>query len=157
MPSVTLTVQEGISLLRQYCNFQERCHQDVRTKGLALGFRGDDLEQIIAAMITDELLDEERYARSMARGKFRNNEWGRVKIIQALKQHAIPEYCIRKALTEIDDQDYRQVIVKLIQTKKRILGIKDKPSEIKKKIINYLLQKGYEFEYILQELQAIDQ
>ena len=97
-----LTIQEGLELLRQYCNFQERCHQDVRSKGLKLGFRGDDLEELISAMIMEGLLDEERYARSLARGKFRNNQWGRIKIVQALKMHNIPEYCIRKALTEID-------------------------------------------------------
>jgi hypothetical protein len=54
MSAVSLTVQEGISLMRQYCNFQERCHQDVRTKGLSLGFRGDDLEVIISTMITEK-------------------------------------------------------------------------------------------------------
>ncbi len=151
--SVTLTVLEGISLMRQYCNFQERCHQDVRTKGLSMGFRGHDLEEIIATMITDGLLDEERYARALARGKFRNNAWGKIKITQALKQHAIPEYCIRKALTEIDDPEYRQVLRKLIQTKQRLLGKTSSSSELKKKTINYLLQKGFEYDIILEELK----
>ena len=148
MSVVSFTIQEGISLMRQYCNFQERCHQDVRTKGLNLGFRSDALEEIISTMISEKLLDEERYARSLARGKFRNNQWGRNKIIQSLKQHAIPPYCIKKALTEIDDEEYMQVIKKLIASKSRVLS-KEKDGYAKnKKIVAYLLQKGYEYELI---------
>lgn len=147
-----LTIQEGLELLRQYCNFQERCHQDVRSKGLKLGFRGDDLEELISAMITEGLLDEERYARSLARGKFRNNQWGRIKIVQALKMHNIPEYCIRKALTEIDETEYRETLLKLADLKNRSLpgGLTD--YEKKHKVISYLMQKGYEFDVIVLAL-----
>lgn len=155
MSVVSLTIQEGISLIRQYCNFQERCHQDVRTKGLNMGFRGDALEEIISTMITERLLDEERYARSLARGKFRNNEWGRVKIIHALKKHNIPEYCIKKALTEIDPLDYKVVIKKLIRSKSKLL-LKEDDFMIKKKIIAYLLQKGFEYEIIMETLDETD-
>lgn len=147
MSVVSLTIQEGISLMRQYCNFQERCHQDVRSKGLNMGFRGDALEEIISTMITEGLLDEERYARSLARGKFRNNEWGKIKIIHALKKHAIPEYCIKKALSEIDPLEYKVVIKKLIRSKSKLL-LKESDFTKKKKIIAYLLQKGFEYEMI---------
>ncbi|MEO5582098.1 MAG: regulatory protein RecX [Saprospiraceae bacterium] len=152
MSVVSLTIQEGISLMRQYCNFQERCHQDVRTKGLNMGFRGDALEEIISTMIIEKLLDEERYARSLARGKFRNNEWGKVKIIHALKKHAIPEYCIKKALTEIDPLEYNLVLKKLIRLKSRLLS-KEDDFTIRKRIIAYLLQKGFEYEVIMEILE----
>jgi regulatory protein len=143
--SAKLTVEEGKSMMRQYCNFQERCHQDVRTKGLSLGFRSHELEEIISAMISEGLLDEERFARALARGKFRNNQWGRVKITQALKQRAIPEYCIRKALTEINDTEYKIVIKKLIATKQKSVGISKAGNQ---KVISYLLQKGFEYEVV---------
>ena len=143
--SAKLTVDEGKSMMRQYCNYQERCHQDVRTKGLNLGFRSNDLEEIISGMISEGLLDEERYARALARGKFRNNQWGKIKITQALKQHAVPEYCIRKALTEINDSEYKIVIKKLIATKQKSVGISKAGNQ---KLISYLLQKGFEYEVV---------
>ncbi|MEP7266764.1 MAG: regulatory protein RecX [Saprospiraceae bacterium] len=147
--AVGLTVEEGKSLMRQYCNFQERCHKDVRTKGLGLGFRGENLEEIIAAMISEGLLDEERYARALARGKFRNNYWGRIKIIHALKQHAIPEYCIKKALTEIAEDDYQATLKKLIAAKQKTISSSLKDQQ---KLITYLLQKGFEYESIQSAL-----
>lgn len=149
--SAKLTVDEGKSMMRQYCNYQERCHQDVRTKGLHLGFRSDELEEIISAMISEGLLDEERYARALARGKFRNNQWGKIKITQALKQHAVPEYCIRKAMTEIDDAEYKRAIKKLIATKQKSVGISKAGNQ---KVISYLLQKGFEYE-VVKEVMGV--
>lgn len=149
--SAKLTVDEGKSMMRQYCNYQERCHQDVRTKGLHLGFRSDELEEIISAMISEGLLDEERYARALARGKFRNNQWGKIKITQALKQHAVPEYCIRKAMTEIDDAEYKRAIKKLITTKQKSVGISKAGNQ---KVISYLLQKGFEYE-VVKEVMGV--
>lgn len=151
--SAKLTVDEGKSMMRQYCNFQERCHQDVRTKGLHLGFRSDELEEIISAMISEGLLDEERYARALARGKFRNNQWGKIKITQALKQHAVPEYCIRKAMTEIDDAEYKRAIKKLIATKQKSVGISKAGNQ---KVISYLLQKGFEYE-VVKEVMGVEE
>lgn len=149
----SLTMDEGLELLRQYCNFQERCHQEVRNKGLKLGFYGDHLEELISQMVTEGLLNEERYARSLARGKFRNNHWGKIKIVQALKQHAISEYSIRKALTEIDGSEYRQTIDKLIKSKEKTLPGDLAPYQKNQKIITYLLQKGYEYEVIRDILE----
>jgi regulatory protein len=77
----------------------------------------------------------------LARGKFRNNEWGRLKIIQALKKHHIPEYCIKKALTEIDPDEYERVIKKLILSKSKVLTKEKDSIAKKKKIIAYVLQK----------------
>ncbi len=151
--SAKLTVDEGKSMMRQYCNYQERCHQDVRTKGLHLGFRSDELEEIISAMISEGLLDEERYARALARGKFRNNQWGKIKITQALKQHAVPEYCIRKAMTEIDDAEYKRAIKKLIATKQKSVGISKAGNQ---KVISYLLQKGFEYE-VVKEVMGVEE
>ncbi len=151
--AVSLTVEEGKSLMRQFCNFQERCHQDVRTKGLKLGFRGEALEEIISEMISEGLLDEERYARSLARGKFRMNEWGRIKIKQALKMRSIPEYCINKAMNEINEDEYLDTMKKLIEVKKSLMDYIDTPAN-KKKLVDYMLQKGYELNLVLSILNV---
>ncbi|MDZ4710019.1 MAG: regulatory protein RecX [Saprospiraceae bacterium] len=151
---VSLTAEEGLDLLRQYCNFQERCHKEVRSKGLKLGFYGATLEELISQMVSEGLLNEERYARSLARGKFRNNQWGKIKIVQTLKQHDVSEYSIRKALTELDEAEYRKTLAKLIQAKAKTLSGEIALFQKKQKIINYLLQKGFEYEVIQEVLDA---
>ncbi len=151
---VSLTAEEGLDLLRQYCNFQERCHKEVRSRGLKLGFYGATLEELISQMVSEGLLNEERYARSLARGKFRNNQWGKIKIVQTLKQHDVSEYSIRKALTELDEAEYRKTLAKLIQAKAKTLSGEIALFQKKQKIINYLLQKGFEYEVIQEVLDA---
>jgi len=74
--SLKLTQQINLEKLRRYCAYQDRCHQEVRQKLLSLKMYGDDLEEIITELINEDFLNEERYAQSFARGKFRMKKWG---------------------------------------------------------------------------------
>ena len=95
-------------------------------------------------MITTGLLNEEAYARAYARGRFRMKQWGKVKIINQLRFHKISEYCIKKGLSEIDEDDYYKTLTKLAEKKWQELK-KERSERIRKaKIMRYLLQKGYE-------------
>lgn len=137
---------------RSYCAYQERCHQEVRGKLLALTFRGEDLEEAISVLISEGFLNEERFARSYCRGKFKYNQWGRVKIIQHLKRKEVSEYCIRKGLEEIDDKEYINIFNELFQKKWDSLS-REKNHWIKKrKTRDYLIAKGFETEIIYQQL-----
>ena len=88
--------------LQSYCAYQERCHNEVMTKLRDLGVYGDKADEIVAQLITDNFLNEERFAVSYARGKFRIKRWGKIRIRQELKLRQIPEYSIKKAMAEID-------------------------------------------------------
>jgi regulatory protein len=101
-----ISKDDALLKLQAYCAYQDRCHSEVRSKLLDLGIYGDDLEDIIVALIEDNFLNEERYARSYARGKFRIKQWGRLRIRRELKFRKISDYCIRKAMEEIDENDY---------------------------------------------------
>jgi regulatory protein len=69
--------EDALKKLQRYCAYQDRCHQEARRKLLDLGIYGDDLEEIISELISDNFLNEERFARSFARGKFRIKGWGK--------------------------------------------------------------------------------
>lgn len=132
----------------RYCNYQPRCHQEVRNKLYELGCKTPEVEALISELIEKNLLNEELYARAIARGKFRMKHWGKRKIIQQLKQNKISDYCIKKALAEIDGDEY-------FNTLKRLAGKKwtelkgERNHQIKKfKTYRYLLQKGYEADFI---------
>lgn len=133
----------ALEKLQKYCAYQDRCHREVRTKLLELGVYGDDLEQVIAELITENFLNEERFARSYARGKFRMKGWGRRKITQELKSRQISTYCIKKGMSEIDDEAYEKKLLNLLEKKNSL--IKEKNIYIKrKKLFDYAYRKGYE-------------
>jgi regulatory protein len=125
----------------------------VRYKLIELEVYGDDLEEMMSILISENYLNEERFARSLARGKFRFKQWGRQKINYALKQEKISAYCIQQAMTEIDEDEYVKTLDSLAD--KKLSTLKSEKNKFIKmtKLRNYLLQKGYESEYIREILQ----
>lgn len=100
-----------------YCKYQERCHSEVRNKLYELGLYKEDVEWHISNLISEGALNEERFAIAFACGKFRMKQWGKEKIRQQLKLRKISEYCIKKALAEIDGYEYEATLKKLVEKK----------------------------------------
>ena len=142
--------QKALSQLQRYCAYQDRCHQECRTKLLELGVYGDALEEILDDLIANDFLDEERFAKSYARGKFRMKQWGRIRIVSELKLRKISAYCIKEALKEIDEADYMQTILDLIEkygrTHPDLEGF-----DLRQKTTNYVLSRGFESELVFSE------
>jgi len=120
-----LTPTQALIRLQKYCAYQDRCHSEVRTKLMEVGVYGDDLENIIVELIRENFLNEERFARSYARGKFRIKKWGRVRIKMELRKRKISAYCIKKAMAELEDYDYDEALVTLLEKKNRTIREKD--------------------------------
>lgn len=144
---------DAVSKLQAYCAYQERCHYEVRSKLISYKIYGDDLEEIITELINDNFLNEERYARAYARGKFRMKKWGKNKITQELKRRKVSAYCIKKGLTEIDPEAYYDTAFKLIkkyfESQAGIIPIK------KQKTFAHAYRKGYESFIITEVLNDI--
>ena len=64
--------------LANFCAYQERSQQEVREKLVKMGILSDDLEDIIAFLISENFLNEERFAIAFAGGKFRIKHWGKL-------------------------------------------------------------------------------
>ena len=153
MDDIPSMKKEALMKLQKYCAIQDRCHQDVRNKLFKLKIYGDDQEEIIADLISDGFLNEERYARSFARGKFRMNQWGRIKIRQALAQKRVSGYCINAGLDEIDEEEYKEMIRTLIdKLSNRYSG--ENAMVKRNKVYQALLRKGFESYMIMPQLDG---
>lgn len=140
--------------LRHYCAYQERCHSEVRGKCLDLGLRGEALEEAIALLIADNFLNEERFAKAFAGGYFRTRQWGRKKILAALKQRQLSAYCIKVGMKEIDEEDYWRVVLQLAEKKYSTLR-GDTVLKRKYKTMQFLIQRGFEPELAHEALEQI--
>ena len=139
-----------------YCAYQERTHEEVRNKLEKLYVLPDDVETIISQLITDNYLNEQRYASAYAGGKFRVKKWGRKRILLELKAKKVSEYNIRSALKEIPDKEYKEALAKLAQ--KKLATIQKTESEKliqKKKLVTFLVQKGYEPELVWETINQL--
>lgn len=149
------TVKQGIEKAQAYCAYQERCQQEVRNKLNEWGLYGDEAEEVIAALISENFLNEERFALAYVSGKFRLKKWGRLKLKAELKARQISDYCIKKALAQIDSDEYEKTILELI--KKKNNTINDKlPYVRKQKILRYLVSKGFEFDIVQNIMNEIN-
>lgn len=146
-------MQEAVvQKMKHFCAYQERSHHEVRMKLLELKVYGLELERMIAELVEENYLNEERFAKALVRGKFYGKQWGRHKIKQALFQHQISEYCCKIGFREIDPMDYEHTIKRLISRKAEELKQIANPFLLRQKITNFLLQKGYESDLIQQHL-----
>ena len=130
----------ALDRMRKFCAFQERAHSQVRTKLIKLEVYGDDLEEIMSQLISEDYLNEERFARSFVRGKFRMNKWGKFKIRMHLKQKRVSEYCINKGMEEINEEEYIDTIDALLA--RMLTG--DSDFKAKQKARDSLMRKGFE-------------
>ena len=143
------------SAIYHYCNYQERCQQEVRYKLIEIGCRGEELEELISELIEKDLLNEERYAKAIARGKFHVKHWGRIKIFHSLRLNKISDYCIKSALKEIDPEKYATTLKKLLEKKWHSLLSEKNIYTKKSKAYKYLQQKGYESDLIQDAINTI--
>lgn len=151
--SKTYTVDEAKHAMERYCSYQDRCHQEVEDKLLTFKLIPEAKELIITHLISENFLNESRFAQSFARGKFRIKKWGRFKIVRALQQKDISDYNIKLGLKEIDSEAYEQTLNTLLE--KKLTGITESNSYKKrKKITDALLRQGYEAELIFQKMAA---
>jgi regulatory protein len=110
-----LTKEQAIQKLKQYCAYQERSHSEVEQKLWDLGVHRSEHDEILSVLIEENYLNEERFAKAFVGGKFRMKDWGRKKIYYALKEKKVSEYNIKKAMKEIDEEDYQKTVGELAE------------------------------------------
>lgn len=153
-PSYTL--DEARKKLESYCAYQDRCHKEVNQKLKDMGMIPSAIDQIIYALIQDNFLNEERFSKSFARGKFNIKKWGKNRIIKELKQRGISKYNITTALKEIDEDDYLETLTVLAQ--KRLNAISEKNiQKRRKKLADYLLYRGWESHLVYEKITELIQ
>jgi regulatory protein len=148
-----ITREQAVQKLKHYCAYQERCHQEVKNKLFEVGAAKRDHDHIISTLIEENYLNEERFAVSYAGGKWRIKRWGRNRIRQELKGRGLTDYCIRKALKEIPEDEYRAVLARLVKKKWDELK-KDQVIMRKKKTVDFFTRRGFEASIVLALLNG---
>lgn len=151
-----LSLEQAKTKLEHFCAYQERCHSEVTTKMYNLKIAIKFHDEIIVYLIEHNFLNEERFARSFARGKHRISYWGKNRIISELKLRQISSILIKKALEEIDDSEYYNNFNKLSHIKWNTI----KETNIEKKKQKFqatLFRKGYNMDMIIDKTNELIQ
>lgn len=137
------TVSEALQKAQRFCAYQERCHKDVEQKLKEMHMIPEAILYIINKLLEGNYLNEERFAKSFARGKFLIKKWGKVRIVRELKFREISKFNIDTALKEINEVEYLETLHNL--SLKRLAQLTEKNRyKRKKKLCDYLLYRGWE-------------
>lgn len=150
-----LSVSVARQKIYRYCAYQERAHSEVRDKLYAYGLYKDEVDEILSHLITENFLNEERFARAFAGGKFRLMKWGRMKIVQALEARGLTPNCIKLGLKEIEEDRYVQTLTELVEKKSQQTAETD--SFVRRdKVARFAIQRGFEPELVWRVIKSTD-
>jgi regulatory protein len=147
---------EAKTKLEALCAYQERCSYELNSKMISWGLYEDDRNALLADLITNNFLSEERFAEAFTSGKVRIKKWGRIKIRVELKQKQISDYSIKKAFNQIDDSIYIDNLNHLAERKWNALTSETNEYTRKMKVYRYLSSKGYETDLIKECVESIE-
>ncbi len=149
-----LTPSQSQQKIKYYCAYQERSHKEVKDKLYGFGLYKNDVEEILSELISENYLNEERFARLFAGSKFRIKQWGRKKILYALKEKMVSPYNIKAAMKEIDENEYEKVLQDLCS--KKWNDLKHEQHIVREvKTRNFLVQRGFEHELITKAIGKV--
>ncbi|HEX5170728.1 MAG TPA: regulatory protein RecX [Cyclobacteriaceae bacterium] len=148
------TLQEAKQKIQGYCAYQERCHQEVRNRLYEMGLGSNQIDELMVNLISEGFLNEERFAKAFAGGKFRMKNWGKIKITHSLESKGLGANCIRTGLEAIDDNDYLNTLTRLLTRKaEEISG--ENAFERRNLIAKYAIQKGFEPDLVWKVLKDL--
>ena len=150
----SFTVDEIKRKLENYCVYQDRCHKEVEQKMREYNLITEAKEMIFLSLMKDNFLNEERFAKSFARGKFRIKSWGKQRIVRELKFKDISAYNIKTALKEIDEEEYLSTIYRITENRNEVINETDIYKR-KKKLIGFLMRKGFEADLIYKTVNEV--
>lgn len=149
-----ITPLVALEKIKSWCAYQERSQHETRLKLTGFKLEEETIDSILAELIEQNFLNEERFALAFTSGKFKIKQWGKIKIRLGLKQHRVSDYCINKALKSIDGDEYDLVIKKVIEKKARLLKFNDKQKRYYT-LLNYAASRGFERDLVIEQLNLI--
>ena len=154
MKKQVISVEEIKRKLESFCVYQDRCHKEVEKKLSEYNLIAEARDSILLHLLQENFLNEERFSKSFARGKFRIKKWGKQRITRELKMRDISSYNIKTALKEIDEEEYIATLYGLVEKKNKLIS-ETNVFKRRKKIADYLLYRGFESNLIYEAISAI--
>ena len=149
-----LTPPEALHRAAALCSSAEHCTADIREKLARWGVTEADSRTIIARLVQERFIDEQRYAVAFVKDKFRFSGWGRIKMRYALQQKRIDGSDIDHALATLDEEPYNDRLLELLQAKSRSIR-DDDPEARRAKLFRFAASRGFEPSLIFNALKQV--
>ena len=136
------------------CSRSEHCSSDIQEKLKLWGFSAEDAVLVIAKLVEEKYIDDERFARAYVKDKFRFNHWGKQKIAFMLHSKNISLEIMELAFNEIEDEGYSNELRRLLTDKEKSIKAKDKYDK-RNKLMRFAMGRGFESGQIYAVLKEL--
>lgn len=150
------TEQEAYLTLAALCAQAEHCQYEMLEKMRRWEVPEDAQTRIMAKLIKERYVDDERYAQAFVKDKIRYNKWGRRKVEQALWQKRVDEDIRKRVLDDVDDAEYLSVLRPLLKQKRKTIKAKN-DYELNQKLMRFAVGRGFTFDIIRQCMDIDDE
>ena len=147
------TEQEAYLTLAALCAQAEHCQHEMLEKMRRWEVPETVQARVMAKLIKERYVDDERYAQAFVKDKIRYNKWGRRKVEQGLWQKRIDEDIRKRVLDEVDDNEYLDVLRPLLKQKRKTIKAKN-DYELNQKLMRFSMGRGFTFNLIRQCLDV---
>jgi regulatory protein len=149
------SIKAAINKIEHFCAYQERCHEEVVQKLRSMKMDSEEIDTIMVHLISDNFLNEERFACSFARGKHRIKHWGKIRIVNELKSKKITQTLINSALKEISPEEYAITFHTLAERHWESIRETNLMKK-RKKFCDYMLRRGFESNLVFDKVKELE-
>ena len=150
-----MNFNEALQKAAAYCSLSEKCEYEVKEKLRTWDVSNTDVAKVIDQLRHDDFINDARYCTYYTRDKFRFNRWGKIKIGMMLRSKQLPEEEITNALAQIDEAEYEEALVVILQTKLKSLTYKYE-YEKQGKLFRFAQSRGFEHNIISNVLRQLE-
>ena len=150
------TENDAYLTLAALCAQAEHCQYEMLEKMRRWELPEDAQARVMAKLVKERYVDDERYAQAFVKDKIRYNKWGRRKVEQALWQKRIDEDIRKRVLDEVDDDEYLSILRPLLKQKRKTIKAQN-DYELIQKLMRFAVGRGFTFDIIRQCIDVDDE
>ena len=150
------TENDAYLTLAALCAQAEHCQYEMQEKMRRWEIPDDAQARVMAKLIKERYIDDERFTQAFVKDKIRYNKWGRRKVEQALWQKRIDDEIRKRVLDEVGDDEYLSVLRPLLKQKRKTIKA-NSDYELNQKLMRFALGRGFTFDIIRQCIDVDDE
>jgi len=155
MPKKLLkSLEEGKEYAFRLLGIRDYSRHEMRQKLTGRGLGEGDAEEILKKLEARGLVNDDRYARRLAVYYIRERLWGPQRVIQKLRQKGIAWELAQEVTGQAEENgSSRERLKKILNLKLKGQGRGEMSPPEKRRLANYLRQRGFLWEDIMEALR----
>lgn len=151
-----MTGKQAYQKLTDLCARSEHCQHEMIEKMRQWGVSEEEQAEVMSRLVSEQYVDDERFARAFIYDKIRYNKWGRRKVEQALWMKRIDDSISKPILDEVDDEEYLSILRPMLKQKRKAIKAKSE-YELTMKLIKFAMGRGFTMDIIKQCIEVEDE